>query len=165
VTEKQISVKLSDDTIQALDTFAVIIGKSRHDLIRNILEITVDDIKDLKQVGIFQLGMMIRDLQHGIEDKLGLKQKTKNDGEGKPIPVKLTEEFIEQLDQLAGRADISRHKLMQNFIKVGLEEMVFLEKTGALKVATILRDLVKGFKKIYDLGKKAYTATGKKEGR
>ena len=162
MSEKQISVKLSDDIIQTLDKYAEQFGKTRHDLIKLILEKGLDEINDFKAVGIFQVGMMIRDLQYGIQDKLGLKTKSTNDGEGKPIPVKLSEEFIGQLDQLAERADISRHKLMQNFIKVELQELVFLDKSGVLKMAISLRDLGRGLKNIYEIGKKAFNSTDKK---
>ena len=161
MAEKQISVKLSDEIIKSLDIYAQKYGKNRHDLIKGTLEIGIAEINDFKKVGIFQLGMMVIDLQRKVEDKMGIKPKVKNEADWKPIPVKLSDEFIEQLDQLSERADITRHKLMQNFIKVGLEELAFLDKSGVLKVATTLKDIGKGFKKIYDLGKKALNSSDK----
>jgi len=161
VAEKQISVKLTDDIIQTLDKYAERIGKSRHDLIKTILEMGVDEIDNLKKVGIFQVGMKLRDLHNGIQGKLRIKTTASNDGEGKPIPVKLSEEFIEKLDRLAEPADITRHKLMQNFIKVELQELVFLDKSGILTLAISIRDLGKGIKKIYAIGRKAFNATDK----
>jgi len=159
--EKQISIKLTDDIIQTLDSYAERFGKSRHDLIKLVLEKGLTEINDFKKVGIFQVGMMLRDLHYGIKDKLGIKTKSSGDGEGKPIPVKLSDEFISQLDQLAVRTDISRHKLMQNFIKVELQELIFLDKTGVLKVAITLHDIGKGIEKIYELGKKAFNDSNK----
>lgn len=163
MNEKQISVKLADDIIQTLDKHAASFGKTRHDLIKGILEMGVDEINDLQHVGVFQLGMLVRDLHYGIKDKLGMTPKAKNEGEGKPIPIKLSEDFIGRLDELAARADISRHHLMKNFIKVGLEELAVLEKVGLFKVATLLRDLRKGFKQVCSLGEKAFKATGGKQ--
>jgi predicted DNA-binding protein len=163
MAEKQVSVKLTDDIIQSLDKYAVIFGKTRHDLIKAILKMGVDEIKDLKLVGIFELGMKLRDLHHSIKDKLGITSTYTKDDKGKPIPVKLSDEFIFELDKLAERAGISRHQLMQNFIKVGLQDADFFEKTGVLKAVISIRDMSKGFKKICDLGMKAFSATDKKQ--
>jgi predicted transcriptional regulator len=157
--EKQIAVKLSDETIESLDKYAKLIGKTRHQLIKDILEIGVAEIKDLEFVGLFQLGMMVRDLHKNLKGKLGIAIKTINEGEGKPIPVKLSESFISRLDELAAKGNISRHQLMKNLINVGVEHLSSLEKFGIIKVAHMIRDLNKGFKTICDLGKKAFNAT------
>jgi predicted DNA-binding protein len=164
-TEKQIAVKLTDETIESLDKYAKLIGKTRHQLIKDILEVGVDEVKRLDVVGLFQLGIMARDLHEAIKGKLGIATKAMNEGEGKPIPVKLSESFICKIDDLAKRGGISRHQLMKNFIRVGVEELGTMEKLGIIKAASMIRDLGKGFKIICDLGKDAFKATNKLERR
>lgn len=158
--EKSISIKMNGEFIERLDRIAEKAKLSRNNYITNLLDLGVDELEKLKQIGVFQLGLYIRDVHDSITNKCNIKMKDPVSGE-RPIPIKLSEEFINRLDNLAEKAGLSRHQLMKNIILVGLEQTEALSKVGIIKLAVIIRDLPETFKAICDKGEKALEATVK----
>lgn len=150
--EKNISIKLNDDFISRLDKIAGIGNLSRHQLAKNIIEVGIEELETLKRIGVFQLGILIRNLT-----EKRIKPKDTASGE-KPIPIKLDDNFIDRLDKLASKAELSRHQLMKNLLQVGLEEVEAFAKIGAIRLAVIIRDLPKSLRKICDMGEVALRA-------
>lgn len=152
--EKHIAIKMNEEFIARLDKIAQEAKLSRNQFMKNLLDVGVDELKKLKQVGVFQLGIYIRDLHESISSKSRKKIIDPISGE-KPIPIKLDEEFINLLDELAEKAGLSRHQLMKNIIRVGLEQTEILAKVGVVRVAVIFRDLPESFRAIFKKGEKA----------
>lgn len=156
--EKHIAIKMNDEFIARLDKIAKEAKLSRNQLIKNILDVGFDELVKLKQVGVFQLGIYIRDLHESISNKHKKKIIDPISGE-RPIPIKLDEEFINKLDELAEKAGLSRHQLLKNIIRVGLEEAEILSKVGIIKLGVIFRDLPESFRAICEKGEAALTAS------
>jgi metal-responsive CopG/Arc/MetJ family transcriptional regulator len=60
---------------------------------------------------------------------------------GKSITLWLDEETANRLDKVAQRAGLSRSRLAENLLLVGLDEAETLKKIGVLQLAVLLRDL------------------------
>lgn len=155
--EKHIAIKMNDEFIARLDKMAKEAKLSRNQLIKNILDVGLDELEKLKQIGVFQLGIYLRDLHEAISSK-NKKNFDPISGE-RPIPIKLDEDFINRLDMLAEKAGLSRHQLLKNIIRAGLEEVETLSKVGIIKLGVIFRDLPESFRAICEKGEAALTAS------
>lgn len=67
-------------------------------------------------------------------------------GSKRQVSMYLDAELVEMLDAAAEKADITRHKLMENLLKVSLEELMTVDKLGLFKFSLILRDMHEGLK-------------------
>jgi len=158
--EKNVSVKMNEDFIKRLDDIAHLVKLNRNQIIRNILEIGVEEIEKLRFVGILQLSLIIRDLRESILGKCNLKATDPVAGD-KPIPIKLQNEFIARLDSLAEKGGLSRHQLIKNILRVGVEEGESMAKYGIIKLGLLLRDLPESFRVFFKKGDEAYKASEK----
>ncbi|MFA5516862.1 MAG: CopG family transcriptional regulator, partial [Desulfuromonadales bacterium] len=130
-SEKTVSVKLNERWIERLDRLAKKGGLSRHQLMRNLIEVGMDAISIGKAVGLFQLGLMIRDMFD--------VQMKPEPGEEKPLPLKLDEKFLAKIDDVARRGDLTRHQLMRNLIHVGVEEVEAAARIGLFQASVWVR--------------------------
>ncbi len=155
--DKEISIKMNKEFIERLDKLAHMGKISRRQLLKNFLEVGVIEVEGLKDIGIFQAAIFIRDLQ---EKRSGIKKMPAIVGGEIPIPIKIDEEFLYRLDKLAERADLSRHQLMKNILLVGVEETEALAKLGIVQMVIIIHDLPESFAKFFKVGEKALKAVG-----
>lgn len=141
--EKNVTIKMNDEFIARIDYLAKKAKLSRHRLLKNLLEVGVDEMNDLKKIGLFKLGIMARD----VADWCNLKMTDPVSGD-KAIPVTLEESFVATMDGLASQADLSRAQLMRNLVRVGTESLETMDKIGAIKLMTIIRDLPDYFRSV-----------------
>jgi len=66
--------------------------------------------------------------------------------ESKHVSIKLNAKTITELDKLAKKADISRHKLMQNLIYEGAKEVEAFDNIGFLQIGIQIRNAMKSIK-------------------
>lgn len=154
--EKNVTIKMNDEFIARVDYLAKKAKLSRHRLLKNLLEIGVDDMKDLQKIGLFKLGMLTRDVAEWCNFKIS--DPVTGD---KSIPVTLDESINATLEDLASRADLSKAQLMRNLVRVGVEGLETMDKVGVLKLITIVRDLPGYFDAICKDGENAVKALKK----
>lgn len=63
-----------------------------------------------------------------------------------PMTVWVSRSLVETADRLAEKADISRSKLCENLLEVGIEELSKCEKVGIFQLSLLLRDMQEGLK-------------------
>lgn len=149
-SEKTISIKLNEHWVERLDKLAKKGGVSRHRLMRNLIEVGIKGISVASKVGVFQLGVVIRDF-------LNLRHKP-GPGKEKPIPLKLDSTLLDRVDTFAERGGLSRNQLMRNLIHVGVEELEGAARVGVLQLGLLMRDVEDSIKKIIQDGSKAAQA-------
>ncbi len=147
---KNVSIKMNEEFISRLDYLAHKAKLSRHQLLRNLLEVGIEELEDLKNIGMFQLGILARD----VATWCNLPKSDPVTGE-KAIPVTLDEKLLTRLDALAERADLSRAMLMRNLVRVGVEGLETMDKVGLVKLFTIVRDLPEYFRAVCEDGEQA----------
>lgn len=153
--EKQITVSLSKNLLERLDSMAKHAEISRHKLILNLLSTGIEEIEFFKDVGIFQIAMIIRDMTKSGDKGKGSELRNENISE-MPIPVRMEESLVKSLDRLAERGQLTRHCLAKNIIKTGLEQLETAKKFGVTHLFLNMRDL---FKDVLEIGKSAFDAT------
>ena len=152
-SDKTISVKLNERWIERLDQLAKKGGVSRHHLMRNLIEVGMKGIHASSYVGLFQLGVAIRDL-------FNLRKKVEP-GEEKPLPLRLDEKLLEKIDLYAKRGDLSRNQLIRNILQIGIEEIEGAQRVGLLQLSLWMRDVENAIKRIISNGEKAAQAVDK----
>jgi hypothetical protein len=63
----------------------------------------------------------------------------------KQYTLMLRPSVVDEIDRLAGKADLTRSQLMSNFIELALDQAKIMEKTGIFSVAVLSRDLMTKF--------------------
>lgn len=154
LSEKTTSVKLHADWIKRLDDLAKRGGISRHQFMRNLVGVSLDQFTTLRAVGFFKVGLAVRDLQ----EKLGKPSDWKASSDEKPIPITLSESELELIDRYAAEADLSRNQFIRNLIYVGIEEVEIFKRIGAFQINDACVWLSKAFSEIIDNGHKALKA-------
>lgn len=154
--EKIVTIKMKDEFIARVDYLARKAKMSRHQLLKNMLDVGVDELKDLKKIGLFKLGVLARD----VAEWCNLKISDPVTGD-KSVPVTLDETFVDILDDLASQADLSRAQLMRNLVRVGVEGLETMDKVGVLKLMTIIRELPDYFRAVCNDGENAVKAIKK----
>lgn len=150
---KNVSIKMNDEFIARVDYLARKARLSRHQLVKNLLEVGVEELEDLKNIGLFQLGILARDV--AVWCNLPKSDPVTGD---KAVPVTIDEDLLSRLDALAERADLSRAQLMRNLARVGVEGLENMDKVGLLKLITIIRDLPRYFRDVCKDGEQAMNA-------
>jgi predicted DNA-binding ribbon-helix-helix protein len=151
--EKIVTIKMNDTFISRLDYLARKAKMSRHQLLKNLLDVGIDELNDFKKIGLFKLGVLARD----VADFCNLKMSDPVTGD-KSVPVTLDETFIAILDDLATQADLSRAQLMRNLVRVGVEGLETMDKIGIIKLMTIIRELPNHFRSVCNDGENAVIA-------
>jgi predicted DNA-binding protein len=158
--DRNVSIKMNDEFINRLDDIAHLVKCSRNQMIRNILVVGVEELQRFKSVGIIQLSIMIRDIHESIIGKSNLKLSDPVAGD-KPIPIKLDGELITRLDDLAKQGGLTRHQLVKNLLRVGVEEAETMAKFGILQLSVLFHDLGESFRKFFKQGEEAYKVAEK----
>jgi len=151
--DKMISVKLSQAWIDRLDILANKGKISRHQLVVNMLTEGGGQLRLLKRIGIFQIGLAIRDIKIP-----GITPSKPSEEIEKPIPIKIDEKLLEEIETLAEQAGLSRHQMMRNIIHVSTEELEMLMKSGIGPAVLIYESLKDSLKGIISDGEKAMRA-------
>jgi predicted transcriptional regulator len=155
--EKQFTVNLDTDILECLKSMAEHADISRHKLMVNLLTTGIEQIEVMKHVGIFQLGLLIRNMTDTPEKAKARKTvETKNSE--MPIPLRIDKKYLERLERLAEKGEINRQRLAQNIIKVGLENLEDAKKIGLTHVVIKIRDMQDLFTDILEVGKQAFYA-------
>lgn len=155
--EIQFTVNLETDVLDRLRSMAKHGDISRHKLMVNILKAGIDDIKTLENVGIFRIALLVRNLIESPE-----QANIRRAGEIKiaemPVPLRIQKNYVDRLDRLAGRGEITRQRLAQNIIKTGLEELETMKKLKITDVVIKIRDMKDLFADVLEIGKRAFFA-------
>lgn len=151
---KNLSTKISVETLEILDTLAQRADISRSKLIHNIIESTIDEMDMGRKIGFFQMAILIRNFNNKISGSTAKNQK-QEDQEERTIPVRLSPEYQQKLEVLAKMADRKPHYLMKNFLQVGAEELNSTLVKGILPLALLARDLKDKISQMCIKGEKA----------
>jgi predicted transcriptional regulator len=152
--EKTTTIKLDSVWLDRLDTLAKRAELSRRQLMMNMVDVGLDQIKVLKMFGFFKVGLLVRQMS----EKSGMGHTWEETGELKPAPVTLKEKTWDLLDTLAEAGDISRHQLVRNIIYVGIEQLESFQKVGLFQIKDACILLKKSFNEIIEDGQKAMNA-------
>jgi metal-responsive CopG/Arc/MetJ family transcriptional regulator len=150
--ETAISVKLDVASVEKLDRYAKKFEISRHQLLKNITELGLSQIKTMYMVGFLQIGVMLRDL-------LNPNPEVEETGKiEKSIPVYLDNDLVEKIDKYSKAAKINRQQLLRNIVHVGLDQLAILFNSGFAatyltleKVGDKIADLIKDGEKAHHL--------------
>lgn len=151
---KNLSAKISIETLEILDRLAQRADISRSKLIHNIIETTIDEMDMGRRIGFFQMAILIRNFSEKVS-RSSAKDKTKPTKEEKTVPVRLSLEYQQKLETLAKMADRTPHYLMKNFIEVGAEELNSTLVKTAIPLVLIARDLKEKINSLCNQGEKA----------
>lgn len=149
--ERDIAIRMNPEFIARVDKLANLVRVSRHQLMKNMIEVGVEELELLSCVGVLQLGILIRDLMNGASAG---KPKDPIIG-NKPIPVALDTTYVARLDKLADKAGLPRHQLMKNLLRVGVEEAESMVRIGVLQFVILMRDLPGAFREVCKAGERA----------
>ena len=145
-----ISIKLSSEWIEKLDKLATKAEISRHQLLKNMTEVGLDQIRKYDRVGFLQVGIMLRDLLSSN------KPKPADTGKGeRAIPVYLRDDLVEKIDLYAEKAKLNRQQLLRNLIKVGIDELEMLAALGIVDTVLLVEKLKGKFKSLIKDGEDA----------
>jgi predicted DNA-binding protein len=122
IQEKNVSVKISQKSIEILDDLARQADISRHKLVHDIIELTIEEMEFHRRIGFFQMSILIRNIAQKLI-KLPDLNEGKDDQKEKTVPIRLSSSSYDRLDLLAKQVDRSRHYLMKKFIEVGADEL------------------------------------------
>jgi len=151
---KNLSTKISAETLEILDKLAQRADISRSKLIHNIIESTIDDLEIGRKIGFFQMAILARNFSEKISKQTKKDQKT-TDSEERTVPVRLSPEYHKKLEVLAKMADRSPHYLMKNFLQVGAENLNSTLVKGILPLALLVRDLKESINLMCEKGENA----------
>lgn len=152
---RNIAIKMNDEFIARLDKLANRIDVTRTKLMKNFIQVGIEELEEMKSIGFFQLGLMVRDVGEAIQLGKMISDQVSGD---KPIPIKIDDDYIDRLDALAEKAGLSRHQLMKNLLDVGVIEFETMDKVGVMSLMLLARDLHGAFKRISSRGEKALKA-------
>jgi predicted DNA-binding protein len=159
--EIQFTVNLETNVLDRLKSMAEYASLSRHKLMVNILQVGIEQLEVLENVGIFQIGILIRNMTESPEKAIDRKHREAKNSE-MPIPLRIEKNLVERLERLADRGDLTRQRLAQNIIKVGIEEIESGKKYGLTQAAIKFRDVQEMvqdlFTDILEVGKQAFYA-------
>lgn len=148
--ETAVSIKLTVEWINRIDTLAKELGMSRHQLLKNMTEVGLDELKAMNRYGLFQLGITLRDFFTGDSPPSQI------DGPQKSIPVYIRNDQIELIDKYAQRGKFNRQQMLRNIIDVATAELELLMATGigpAYLLGAKLKDI---FNKVIESGEHAF---------
>jgi predicted DNA-binding protein len=157
IQEKNVSVKISVKSLEILDRLAKQADISRHKLIHDILELTIDELDFGRKIGFFQMVILIRNFAQKFNL---LADESKAEREEKTIPIRLSSNYYDMLDVLAKKADRSRHYLMNKFIEIGADELDKIHNKKVIVTHGILmRKLKLNLNTLCNEGEKAFDAS------
>ena len=151
---KNLSAKVSIETLEILDTIAQRADISRSKLIHNIIETTIDEMDMGRRIGFLQMIILIRNFNEKISNS-SAKEKKKAIKEEKTVPVRLSYDYQQKLVKLAKMADRSPHYLMKNFIQLGAEELSSIAFKSVIPLVLVIRDLKDKIHSLCNQGEKA----------
>jgi predicted DNA-binding protein len=154
IQRKNLSAKVSIETLAILDTMARRADISRSKLIHNIIEATIDEMEMGRKIGFFQMTILIRNFNEKITGVSGKKSTTVTKEE-KTVPVRLSSDYSQKLEILAKMADRSPHYLMKNFIQIGAEELNTTLAKSIIPLAIMVKGLKAIIKSLCNQGEKA----------
>jgi predicted DNA-binding protein len=153
---QNVSVKIEQKYLNILNKISEQADISRHKLIHDILEKTIEELEFGRRIGFFQMVILIRNLAR----KINLLSDTaidKVEQEERSIPIRLSKDFLDRLDELAKQTDRTRHYLMKRFIEVGADELDKLyNKKVPVTNGLMMRHLKKKLDSLCKEGEQAY---------
>ncbi len=153
-TEKTTSIKLHTDWIKRLDDLAALGDLSRHHLMKNMIDVSLDEFTTLRALGFFKVGMALRDLQ----TRFWKPHVWRTTGDEKSIPITLSEDELSTIDRYAEECDLTRSQFMRNLIYLGIEELEFFKGIGFFKLNDAYNRISDTIKGIINDGQRALKA-------
>lgn len=152
--EKSIAIKMNSEFIVRLDRLAELVKIPRSRLAKNLVEVGMEELEIWSCVGVLQLAILVSDF---TKNKPTARPKDPVSGDN-PIPIFIHESDVLRLDNLAAKAGISRHQLIKNLLRVGVEEGEVMARMGMLKFVVLMRDLPAAFHEVCKMGDRALRA-------
>lgn len=144
IHKQNISVKIDKKYLDILDNIASRVDISRHKLIHDIIEMSIDQFIFDLNIGLLQIVFLIKKLSRKFARPTDAAVDEEKPDE-RVIPVRLSQEYLDKLDRIAKHADRKRHYVMKRFIEIGAEQ---------LEARYEGRALITHGKVMYDLKKK-----------
>ena len=69
--KKQVGVSISPEVLEAIDSLAKELNLSRSQMFENLILMSLDDVKLLKKLGLFELGIKLRGFRDFMLYKFG----------------------------------------------------------------------------------------------
>lgn len=156
ISECSVSVKIKVKSLESLDKIAKKADLSRHKLMHNVLQASVEELEAFQRIGFFKVGLLARDVIETFQKISGLGRR--KDLNEKAVPIHLSQEWLDRIDTLASKADLSRHQLMKNLIEVGAEELDSLCGRAAYPIAKGILQVRNAITRICNNGETAISA-------
>ena len=148
-----ISIWIDEKKRDELEKHAQYFKLPRNKLIQNILDTGIEEIKIQKFLGIVQLSMLAKSIKD--QWKKGVKNLKNTDGSVSPqrpprgvnISLGLEPSIISQVEELSEKLNLTRSKLIENMIDMGLTDLKILKRTGLADITVYIVKLKENWKK------------------
>ena len=119
------------------------------EILKNITEVGLSQIKVFHMVGFFQIGVMLRDLinQKPAEEISKIERS---------IPIFLHNDVVEKIEIFSKAAKINRQQLLRNIVHVGIDQLDLLFKTGFVPTVMAFEKVGDAIKDLISDGEKAH---------
>jgi hypothetical protein len=157
-----ISVWINQETLDEIDQAAKWASLSRSKLIQNIIESGLSDLKVMRAIGIVRLALISLELRKKwskaikeSSDKDNISGKRITD-RGVNVSLWMDSKIIFGIEDLAGKLNISRSELIENFIDMGILTIRDIRTKPFDTIALFLRDLHDRWKRSYMEAEKSH---------
>ena len=148
-----ISIWIDEKKRDELEKHAQYFKLPRNKLIQNILDTGIEEIKIQKFLGIVQLSMLAKSIKD--QWKKGVKNLKNTDDSVSPqrpprgvnISLGLEPSIISQVEELSEKLNLTRSKLIENMIDMGLTDLKILKRTGLADITVYIVKLKENWKK------------------
>lgn len=157
--EKQIAIKLSEKYISRLDDLAKRGHTNRRQLMHNFIKIWLEELYESSTANFFHLAIILRDIEAHMNQDHGRQSKFVESNYIEklfPIPIMLSENDSRYIDSYTGRANMTRHHMMQSMIITGIEELEELTDNKEYDYSVVEPKLKKAFGIIMAKGSRAF---------
>ena len=148
-----ISIWIDQEKLDELEKHARYFKLPRNKLVQNILDTGIEEIKIQKFLGIVQLSMLAKSIKD--QWKKGIKNLKNTEGPASPqkpprgvnISIGLEPSIISQVEELSEKLNLTRSKLIENMIDMGLTDLKILKRTGLADITVYIVKLKENWKK------------------
>ncbi|HEU18341.1 MAG TPA: hypothetical protein ENO00_03025 [Deltaproteobacteria bacterium] len=159
------SIWINQETLDELDNVAKWADLNRSKLIQNFIEVAIDEMNLFRSLGIIRLTLISLDLRKqwkkAIEettDSDQVPQKKRITDRGINVSIWIPRNVVEDIEDLAGKLNMSRSQVIEKLVDMGMAEMRILRNTGFAHVSKALRDIHEAISKRW---KKSFKETEK----
>jgi hypothetical protein len=157
LVEQQIAIKLSKNYKSRLDDLARRGNTNRRQLMFNFIKIWIDELKESSSANFFQLAIILRSIEADMnQDDSRRADFVESNLPEKPFPIIMSRDDRYYIISCAGRANITRHHMMQDMVITGIGELEKLTDNKEYDYSVVEPKLRKAFHVIMDKGSRAF---------